>query len=66
MKPLTCPQCKQSYGSKVIDTRDKLEIVYRKRKCANCGHVYGTREFVVPARRRKENANWLANEKEAT
>lgn len=44
---MICKSCGSSKESRVIDSREFKEYVYRRRKCMNCGYVYMTHERFV-------------------
>ena len=39
---MTCPIC--GGDTKVINSRDRVDYVYRRRKCVICGHLFTTEE----------------------
>lgn len=39
---MTCPVCGSK--TKVIDTCNTIDVIYRKRRCVSCGYTFNTEE----------------------
>lgn len=53
---MICPRCKEEKQSKVLETRERENFVYRRRECVACGFRYTTEEKFVrglPSKKRK-------------
>lgn len=69
---MKCPLCKSD--TRVINTRERSSLVWRRRKCIECGHTFGTKEhdesrlnllILERLRRVKQLARELTRELEA-
>ena len=41
---MICPACKGEGTSRVLESRERKDYVYRRRMCEKCGYEYKTRE----------------------
>lgn len=44
---MICPRCEREKQSKVLETREKKDFVYRRRECVACGFRYITEERFI-------------------
>lgn len=40
---MTCPVCGEK--TTVVSSRGDVDVIYRKRKCCACGHIFYTEEY---------------------
>ena len=44
---LWCPHCKRKVRTGIIESRQRADYRHRRRKCAECGEQFNTKETVV-------------------
>lgn len=41
---MICPRCSEG-RAEILDSRERMDFVYRSRKCNKCGYKFATREY---------------------
>jgi transcriptional regulator NrdR family protein len=44
---MTCPECGREGTDKTVETRDKGNVIRRRRACLKCGHRWSTEEMRI-------------------
>lgn len=51
---MICPGCGRANVSRVVDSRLRKEMIYRRRECTVCGCKFSTQEKIYKPKRRQK------------